>query len=175
MDLDNPIYLDYNGTTPVDPRVVEAMLPFLGEHFGNPSSSHAYGAPTHRAGDAAREQVAALLGCSPEEIVFTGGGSESDNQAIKGVAFAMRRRGDHIGWPKFCWPFNKYAMGVGKANHRAEFLEFHIIDGSVLIAPVVDHGRAPCLRGDGNEKGKIVNIEPGKRPRVYLIVERGQP
>src|SRR3989344_8366759 len=74
----------------------------------------------------------------------------------------------------FQWrrPFDKYAMGVGKANHRAEFLEFNIIDGSVLIAPVVDHGRAPCLRGDGNEKGKIVNIEPGKRPRVYLIVER---
>ena len=91
-----PIYFDYNATTPVDPRVLEAMLPYLREQFGNPSSSHAYGLATHAAVERARGQVAALLGCSSEEIVFTGGGSEADNLAIKGIAEANHERGDHI-------------------------------------------------------------------------------
>jgi cysteine desulfurase len=91
-----PIYLDYNATTPVDPRVVDAMLPYLQEHFGNPSSSHYYGSQARSGVDTAREQVASLLGCAPDEIVFTGGGSESDNLAIKGVAEAYRERGNHI-------------------------------------------------------------------------------
>src|SRR6266702_5932502 len=91
-----PIYLDYNATTPVDPAVVEAMLPYLSTHFGNPSSSHHYGQLTHRAIDTAREQVAQLIGCLPGEIIFTGGGSESDNLAIRGATLARRSRGDHI-------------------------------------------------------------------------------
>jgi cysteine desulfurase len=91
-----PVYLDYNATTPIDPAVVEAMLPYLSTHFGNPSSSHAYGHMAHQAVDAARRQVAGLLGCSPEEITFTGGGSESDNLAIRGIALAYRQKGNHI-------------------------------------------------------------------------------
>jgi cysteine desulfurase len=91
-----PIYLDYNATTPVDPVVVEAMLPYLSTHFGNPSSSHSYGRAAHQAVDTARAQVARLLGCSPAEITFTGGGSESDNLAIRGVALARRSMGSHI-------------------------------------------------------------------------------
>lgn len=91
-----PIYLDYNATTPVDPRVLEAMLPYFWEQFGNPSSSHAYGLTTHAAIEQARGQVAALLGCAPEEIIFTGGGSEADNLALKGIAEFSRERGDHI-------------------------------------------------------------------------------
>ena len=90
------IYLDYNATTPVDPRVLEAMLPYLREQFGNPSSSHAYGQAAHEAVDLARGQVAGLLGARPDEIVFTGGGSEADNLALKGIAEARRERGDHI-------------------------------------------------------------------------------
>ncbi len=93
---DGPIYLDYNATTPVDPEVVEAMLPYLSLHFGNPSSSHHYGQLTHHAINTAREQVARLIGCRPGEIIFTGGGSESDNLAIRGAALARRSRGDHI-------------------------------------------------------------------------------
>src|SRR6267378_1133779 len=90
MDVINmsPIYLDYNATTPLDPAVVEAMLPYLRTHFGNPSSTHAYGKTAHDAVDHARSQVAALLGAEPEEIVLTGGGSEASNQAIKGAVFA---------------------------------------------------------------------------------------
>jgi len=83
----NPIYLDYNATTPVDPRVVEAMLPYLNECFGNPSSTHAIGRQAHEAVAQARAQVAALLGAHADEIVFTGGGSEANNLALKGVAF----------------------------------------------------------------------------------------
>ncbi len=82
-----PIYLDYNATTPIDPEVLEAMLPYLKDHFGNPSSSHTYGQLAHKGVDAARQQVADLIGAKPEEIVFTGGGSEASNQAIKGVVF----------------------------------------------------------------------------------------
>jgi cysteine desulfurase len=83
-----PIYLDYNATTPLDPAVVEAMLPYLREHFGNPSSTHAYGKTTHEAVETARSQVASLLDAQPDEIVFTGGGTEASNQALKGVVFA---------------------------------------------------------------------------------------
>jgi len=90
------IYLDYNATTPVDPVVVEAMLPYLSTHFGNPSSSHSYGYVAHQAVDSARAQVAQLLGCTPAEITFTGGGSESDNLAIRGIALAFQHKGNHI-------------------------------------------------------------------------------
>jgi len=91
-----PVYLDYNATTPIDRRVAEAMVPYLYEHFGNPSSAHPYGVQAKRAVERARAQVAALLGCQIAEIVFTSGGSESNNSAIKGVAAAYRERGNHI-------------------------------------------------------------------------------
>lgn len=94
--MDRPIYLDYNATTPVDPAVVDAMVPYLFERFGNASSTHAYGYEAHRAVDRAREQVAGLIGAHPEEIVFTGGGSESDNLAIKGVVYASLDRRPHV-------------------------------------------------------------------------------
>jgi len=92
-----PIYLDYNATTPVDPRVVEAMMPCMETHFGNPSSAtHAYGWAAARLVDRGREQVAAALGVSPDEVVFTSGATEADNLAIKGVAACHRERGGHI-------------------------------------------------------------------------------
>jgi cysteine desulfurase len=93
---EKPIYLDYNATTPIDPKVAEAMLPFLYGSFGNPSSSHAYGVEAKLAVEQARRQAAGMLGCHAEEIVFTSGGSESNNMAIKGAAFAQRGRGNHI-------------------------------------------------------------------------------
>jgi cysteine desulfurase len=94
--VDRPIYLDYNATTPVAPEVFAAIRPYLEEQFGNPSSSHAYGTAAHDAVAKARREVASLLGCQPDQIVFTGAGSEANNLAIKGVAFALRERGDHL-------------------------------------------------------------------------------
>ncbi len=91
-----PIYLDFNASTPIAPEVAEAMTPFLSQHFGNPSSQHWAGIPAKEAVEHARQQVADLLQCSPSEIVFTSGGSESNNHAIKGVFFALREKGNHI-------------------------------------------------------------------------------
>jgi len=90
------IYLDFNASTPIAPEVAEAMKPFLSQHFGNPSSQHWAGIPAKEAVEHARKQVAELLQCSPEEIVFTSGGSESNNHAIQGVFFALREKGNHI-------------------------------------------------------------------------------
>jgi cysteine desulfurase len=93
--MQDPIYLDYNGTTPLDPEVVAAMEPFFAQ-FGNPSSAHWYGIVPKRAVAKAREQVASLLNCEPSEIVFTGGGTESNNHAIIGTAFILQAKGAHI-------------------------------------------------------------------------------
>jgi cysteine desulfurase len=90
------IYLDFNASTPIAPEVAEAMRPFLFQHFGNPSSHHWAGEPAREAVENARRQVADLLQCHPSEIVFTSGGSESNNHAIKGVFYALKERGNHI-------------------------------------------------------------------------------
>ncbi len=92
----SPIYLDYNATTPVDPAVVDALLPYLTQQFGNPSSTHHYAQAPRRAMGLAREQVAQLLGCAYDELIFTGCGSESDTLAIRGVALARQAKGKHI-------------------------------------------------------------------------------
>jgi cysteine desulfurase NifS/selenium donor protein len=90
------IYLDYNATTPIDPEVESAMRPYLNTYFGNPSSRYSYGIDSRKAVELARSQVASLIGASPEEIIFTSGGSESDNHALKGAAFALRDKGNHL-------------------------------------------------------------------------------
>lgn len=92
-----PIYMDHNATTPLDPKVLEAMMPYLTEHFGNASSStHSYGRTAARGVEEARERLAAIIGAKSREIIFTSGATESDNLAIKGVARAYRDKGDHI-------------------------------------------------------------------------------
>ena len=91
-----PIYLDYNASTPVDPRVAAAMRPFLADHYGNPSSGHWAAAAGKAALDTSRGQVAALLGRHDDEVVFTSGGSEANNLALKGAFFALRDKGYHI-------------------------------------------------------------------------------
>jgi cysteine desulfurase len=94
--VSTPIYLDFNASTPIAREVAAAIRPLLESHYGNPSSTHWAGPPAHAALAAARGQVAALLGCTPEEIVFTSGGSEANNLAIKGAFFAARGGANHI-------------------------------------------------------------------------------
>jgi cysteine desulfurase len=97
MEITIPVYLDYNATTPCDPVVVEAMLPFFTRYFGNAASrSHRYGWAAEEAVDHARKQVAALVGAQPQEIVFTSGATEADNLAIKGVFELFASKGNHI-------------------------------------------------------------------------------
>ncbi|HET7290489.1 MAG TPA: aminotransferase class V-fold PLP-dependent enzyme, partial [Thermodesulfobacteriota bacterium] len=90
------IYLDYNATTPLDPRVLDGMMPYFRDDFGNPSSIHSFGMKSRGALDRAREQVAGLIGASPREIFFTSGGSESNNYAIKGAAYGLKEKGSHL-------------------------------------------------------------------------------
>lgn len=90
------VYLDHSATTPVDQKVLEAMLPFFSMDFGNPNSLHAWGRKARQAVNQARDEVSRLINAEPSEIIFTGGGSEADNIAIKGVAFAKKDKGRHI-------------------------------------------------------------------------------
>lgn len=94
--MKKPIYLDYNATTPIDPRVAEVILPYIHKHFGNPSSSHAYGTTAKKAVEKARKQISEMLRCQIDELIFTSGGSESINYAIKGAVGANRSKGNHI-------------------------------------------------------------------------------
>jgi cysteine desulfurase len=96
INMKKLVYMDHAATTPVKPDVLEAMLPYFSEKFGNPSSIYALARDSKEAVEHARAQVAAAIGASPDEIFFTAGGSESDNWAIKGTAFANRKKGDHI-------------------------------------------------------------------------------
>jgi cysteine desulfurase len=126
----NRIYLDFNASTPLAPEVAEAMQPFLTDHFGNPSSQHWAGVPAKAAVERARAQIAALLGCDPGEIVFTSGGTESNNHALKGVFFANRDRGDHI--------------VTSAVEHPAILMPLRFLEtlgAKVTVLPVDRHGR----------------------------------
>ena len=96
MQSEGPIYLDYAATTPVDPRVLEAMLPYFTEHYGNPASHHTHGEYAKRAVDVAKEQIAGLVNTEAEEVIFTSGATEANNMAIKGLYLANYERRSRI-------------------------------------------------------------------------------
>jgi cysteine desulfurase len=130
------IYLDYSATTPVDARVLDAMAPYFSGSFGNPSSIHRYGQVAEAAVDSARESVASILNCSPEEIIFTSCGSESDNLAIRGAAYAMREKTG----AKWILASRAEHPAVTKTLHHLEkyegfLVEWLGVDGRGMVKP----------------------------------------
>jgi len=165
-----PVYLDHNATTPIDPRVFEAMLPFLREEFGNPSSSHALGRRARDAVETARAEVAALIGAASDEILFTGGGTEASNIAIRGVARPGRKTAfitttiEHPATDAACARLEREGHRVRRiaadADGRVSLARFEdIIDGPALVTvihaqneigtlqPVADIARIARARG----------------------------
>lgn len=131
--MKRPIYMDYSATTPVDSRVVEAMAPYWSDVFGNTSSAHAWGQAAAAALEGARERVARLLGCHPSEIVFTASGTEANNLALRGIAWAAHRsgRGRHI----IITPIEHHAVEA-----TVEQLH-HLFGFEVTVVPVDGYGR----------------------------------
>lgn len=168
------IYLDHSATTYVRHEVVEAMLPYFTEHFGNPSSIYHIARDSKKAIDAARAQVAAALMAEPEEIYFTSGGSESDNWAIKGVAFANRKKGNHI---------ITSAIEHHAVIHTCQYLEkqgftvtylpvdeFGLVSPAALEAAITDQTILISIMYANNEIGTIEPIaELGAIARKHKI------
>ncbi len=160
-----PIYMDYGATTPVDPRVVDAMIPWLREHFGNPASrSHAYGWEAEAAVERAREQVAALIGADPREIVWTSGATESNNLAIKGAAEFYKSRGKHIVTVK---TEHKAVLDTCRELERRGFevtyldvLENGLLDPEVFKAAISQPGTIlASVMAVNNETGVIQDLQ----------------
>jgi cysteine desulfurase len=170
-----PIYLDYNATTPVDAEVAEAMRPYLEEYFGNPSSSHWYGTQAKKAIEKARKQVANLLNCEPDEVTFTSGGTESNNYAIKGSAFANRHKGNHIITSAVEHPavieVCKYLEGNGFQVTYIPVDEFGLVDVAELEKAIIARTILITIMHANNEVGTVQPIlEISKLARQRGIV-----
>jgi len=127
------IYLDYNATTPIAQEVAEDMMPYITEDFGNPSSAHAIGARPRQALVHAREQISDLLGCSPDEIIFTGAGTESNNMVLKGAAWSLRDKGRHMITTKIEHPaIINTALFLMENGYEVTFLP---VDGFGIVDP----------------------------------------
>ncbi len=159
-----PVYMDYQATTPMDPRVLEAMLPWFVERFGNPASrSHAYGWEADKAVEKAREQVADLIGADPREIVFTSGATESDNLAIQGVAHFYREKGNHI-----ITPVTEHKAVLDTCRHlEAEGFEVTylpvqsngLVDPETLESAITERTILVSVMAGNNEIGVIQPLE----------------
>ncbi len=153
------IYLDHAATSPLRPEVLEAMLPYLSEHHGNPSSIHASGRRARQGLDEAREEIAALLGAKAREIVFTGGGTESDNLAVKGVAWAASARGRHIITSSVEHKAIMNACAVlerqGFAITRLPVDRYGRVDPAELAAAITDHTILVSVMSANNEVGTL--------------------
>src|SRR5499425_497608 len=166
-----PIYIDNHATTPLDPRVLEAMMPFLTNQFGNAASrNHSFGWEAEEAVEKARKEVAALIGADPREIVFTSGATESDNLAVKGVAWMYREKGDHI---ITCVTEHKAILDtckhLEKDGFRVTFLPVDskgLVDLDDLRKAITDKTILISIMAANNEVGVIQDIkEIGKIAR----------
>jgi cysteine desulfurase len=155
-----PIYLDYNATTPVDPRVTEAMLGHLTRHFGNPSSGHAYADHPRRAMDGARAQVAGLLGARAGDIVFTGGGSEADTLAVRGAVLSSAARPVHVITQATEHPAVLETCRALRRLHDVEVTYLPVdrdgrVDPAGLAAALTPHTRLVSVMTANNETGVV--------------------
>ncbi len=168
-----PIYLDYNASTPIDPAVAAAMRPFLDDHYGNPSSGHWAATAAKAALETARAQVARLLGCHNDEIVFTSGGSESNNLALKGIFFALREKGDHIVTTSIEHPaVIEPCRFLERQGARVTYLPVDgtgRIDPDQLRAAITPHTILVSIMHANNEVGTVQPIEACAR----IARERG--
>ncbi|MCK4892597.1 MAG: aminotransferase class V-fold PLP-dependent enzyme, partial [Calditrichia bacterium] len=159
----NTIYLDYNATTPIDPAVAEAMTPYIYKIFGNPSSSHSFGISAKQAVEKSRKQVADLLGCEVDEIVFTSGGSESNNYAIKGVAMGYRERGNHIITSQIEHPaVTEVCLFLEKVGFNITYLpvdSYGIVEPSELEKEITPHTILVSIMHANNEVGTIEPLQ----------------
>jgi cysteine desulfurase len=182
--MDDRIYLDHAATTPVDPRVVEAMLPYWTTYWANPSSIYQEAQEARKGLDEARRTIADLLGAKAQEIVFTGGGSESDNLAIRGVATALRRRGDHI----ITSQIEHHAVlhtvqQLEREGFRATYLPVDgegFVDLAALEEAVTDKTTLVSIMLANNEVGtiqpieEIVRIVKGRNPKTLVHTDAVQ-
>jgi cysteine desulfurase len=157
---DESVYLDYNATTPVDPRVVEAIRPYLAGHFGNPSSAHHYGHAPAYALHAAREQTAALIGADPAGIVFTASGSEADNLAIRGAVLAAPGRRRHVITQATEHPAILATCSALQRLHGVEVTVLPVdrygrVDPADLAAAMTPHTTLVSIMSANNETGTI--------------------
>ncbi len=157
-----PIYLDYNATTPIDPEVAQAMMPYIHRHFGNPSSAHAYGVAAKRALEQARAQVAAMLGRRLEEVLFTSGGTESNNLAILGVAWAARTKGNHIITSQIEHPaVLEVCRFLERQGYEVTYLpvdQFGLVDVDMLAQAITPQTVLVTIMHANNEVGTIEPI-----------------
>ena len=159
-----PIYLDYNATTPIDPEVFEAMVPYFKENFGNPSSSHAYGKPAKTAVTNAREHVAKLIRAETDEVVFTSGGTESNNYAIIGTALANIKKGKHIVTSQIEHPAIRKPLEYleEKFNFKTAYLpvdEFGMVNPSEVKKAITEETILITIMHANNEVGTLEPIE----------------
>ena len=161
--MELPVYLDNNATTPLDPRVLEAMMPYLTSKFGNAASrSHAFGWVAEEGADYAREQVAKLIGCTDKEIIFTSGATEADNLAIKGVYEMYQAKGNHIITAvtehKAVLDTCKHLEKLGARVTYLDVKEDGLIDLDELKAAMTDQTILVCIMYGNNEIGVIQPI-----------------
>lgn len=162
--MEQPVYLDYNATTPIDPRAKDAMLPYLGEHFGNPSTSYVYGQQAKKAVEHARGQVASLIGAEPQEVLFTSGGSESDNHALIGAALANAHKGKHIITSRIEHPavLNTCRYLEERLGFRITYLqvdEYGMVDPKALRKAITPKTILITIMHANNEVGTIEPVE----------------
>ena len=181
---DRRIYLDHAATTPLDPRVFEAMLPCLTQSWGNPSSIYAEGREARKALDAARRSVAELLGARPAEIIFTSGGSEADNLALRGIALAARPRGNHIVVSQIEHHAVLHtAMALEREGFRVTYLPVDtegFVDTKALEEAIGDDTILVSIMYANNEVGTVepiadlTRIVKAKNPRTYVHTDSVQ-